>query len=158
MPMRTFDAAVFVRDTAVVAGRFHAVVRAQRIVSTGQVLARVVVKVAERRGQAIAAMLARYAAQRPQRVLQAFGQCDVALAAQDDMDVLKARAGQAEVVQTMVKFNTRYPYRKITHLGKIRQSHAPRFLDLAEDHIAILSLQRTPLPDPAFQRTTYAVG
>jgi hypothetical protein len=72
------------------------------------------------------------------------------------MDVLEARASQPEVVQTMVKFNTRYPYRKITHFGKIRQSHAPRFLDLAEDHIAIFSLQRTPLPDPTFHRATYA--
>jgi hypothetical protein len=155
--MRTFDAAVLVRDTAVVAGRFHAVVRAQRIVSAGQVLARVVVKIAERRRQAIAAMLARYAAERPQRVLQAFGQRDVALAAQDDMDVLKARARQPEVVQPMVKFDAGDPYRKVTHLGKIRQSHAPRFLHLAEDHIAVFSVQRTPLPDPPLHRTTHAL-
>ena len=39
-------------------------------------------------------MLARRPTERPQRVLQPLGQGHVTLAAQDDMDVLEARAGQ----------------------------------------------------------------
>ena len=48
-------------------------------------------------------MLARGAAQRPQRVLQPLGQGHVALAAQDDVGVLEARAGEPEVVEAMLE-------------------------------------------------------
>ena len=48
-------------------------------------------------------MLARRAAQCPQRVLQPFGKRDIALPAENDVSVLEARAGQAEVIEPVIK-------------------------------------------------------
>ena len=50
------------------------------------------------RRQAVGAVLERRAAQRPQGVLQSFGQGHEAFAAQDDVGVFEARIGEAEVV------------------------------------------------------------
>ena len=58
----TLDGAVLVGDAAVVAGRLHAVVGHQRLVAPGQVVPGGSVEVAERRRQAVAAMLAGRAA------------------------------------------------------------------------------------------------
>ncbi len=75
------------RHAAVVAGGFHAVVLAQRPVArsmcclTGHVLDRVLAQVAERRRQAVGAVIAGRAAEMPQHVLQPFGQRREALAA-----------------------------------------------------------------------------
>ena len=49
VPVRTLDRTVLVRDAAVIAGRLHAVMPAQRIVAARQILARLAVKIAERR-------------------------------------------------------------------------------------------------------------
>jgi len=65
MTVRAFDRTVLVRHAAVVAGRFHAVMRAQRLVAAGLILPRVVVEIAEGGRQAIAAMLHGSAAERP---------------------------------------------------------------------------------------------
>src|SRR5439155_21369884 len=77
-----------VRHAAIVAGRLHAVMRAQRLVAARLILPRVVIEIAEGGGQAVAAMLQRGAAERPQRILQPLGQCYQALTAEDDMGVL----------------------------------------------------------------------
>ena len=103
MAVRAFDRAVLVRHAAIVAGRLHAVMGAQRLVAARQILPRVVVEIAEGRRQAVAAMLQRGAAERPQRVLQPLGQRHEALAAEHDMGVLPAREGQAEVVEPMIE-------------------------------------------------------
>jgi hypothetical protein len=65
---------------------------AESIVPAGKVLAGLAVEITERGRQTVAAMLKRSAAERPQRILQPFGERHVTLAAQDDMHVLKARA------------------------------------------------------------------
>ena len=58
MAVRAFDRAVLVRHAAIVAGRLHPVMGAQRLVAPGQILARIPgVEIAERRRQAVAAML-----------------------------------------------------------------------------------------------------
>ena len=57
MAVRALDRAVLVRDAGVVAGRRHAVVAHQPLVALRQVLLGVAVEVAERRRQAVAAML-----------------------------------------------------------------------------------------------------
>ena len=106
MAVETIDSAVLVRDTAVVTSRFHAVMPAQCIVAAGQILAGLVVKITERGRQTVTTMLERCAAEGPQGILQAFGKRHVTLAAQDDMRVLKTRAGQAEVIQPMIEFET----------------------------------------------------
>ena len=103
MAVRALDRAVLVRDAAIVAGRRHAVMGAQRLVAPGQVLLGVAIEIAEGRRQAVAAVLLRHAAERPQRVLQALGQRHEALAAEHDMGMLEARERQPEVVEPVVE-------------------------------------------------------
>ena len=91
------------RDTAIVAGRLHPVMGAQRIIAPGQILARIVVQVAERGREAVAAMLERRTAERPQRVLQSFGQRHIAFAAEDHMGMLEARVGEPEVIEPVIE-------------------------------------------------------
>ena len=67
MAVRTFDRAVLMRDTAIVARRLHPVMGAQRVIAPGQVLARILVQVAERGREAVAAVLVWRTAERPQR-------------------------------------------------------------------------------------------
>jgi hypothetical protein len=62
---------------------------AQGVVSCGQVFSRIGIEIAERCRQTVAAMFARRATERPQRVLQTLGERHVALAAQDDVRVLE---------------------------------------------------------------------
>ena len=88
--MRAFDRTVLVRHAAIVAGRLHAVMGAQRLVAARLILPRVVVEIAESGRQAVAAMLYRCTAERPQRVLQPLGQGHETLAAQHDMGVFPA--------------------------------------------------------------------
>ncbi len=65
MAVRGLDRAVLMSEAPIVAGRLHPVIGAQRIVAPGQILARVRGKVAERGREAVAAMLARRAAEGP---------------------------------------------------------------------------------------------
>ena len=63
--VRAFDRPVLVRHAAVVAGRLHAVMRAQRLIAAGLILPRVVGEIAEGGRQAVAAMLQGSPAERP---------------------------------------------------------------------------------------------
>ncbi len=63
---------------------------AKRIVASRQISLCRGVKVAERCGKAVGAVLVRRAARRPQSILQALGQSDEALAPQDDMRMREA--------------------------------------------------------------------
>ena len=76
MSMGALDRSVLVRDAAIVARRRHAVMGAQLLVTSGEVVLGDPIEIAERRRQAVAAVLFRRAAQRPQRVLQAFRERD----------------------------------------------------------------------------------
>ena len=73
MPVRALDRTVLVGDAGIVAAGLHAVVGAQGVIAAGQVVAGAAVEIAEGGREAVAAMLARRAAQGPQGVLQAFG-------------------------------------------------------------------------------------
>ena len=88
-------------DAGVVAGRRHAVMGAERLVAERQILLGVGIEIAERGRQAVATMFVRHAAERPQRILQALCQSDEALAAKNNMGMLKARECQPEVVKPM---------------------------------------------------------
>jgi hypothetical protein len=90
MAVRAFDRPVLVRHAAIVAGRLHAVMRAQRLVAARLILPRVVIEIAEGGGQAVAAMLQRGAAERPQRILQTLRQCHKAFTTEHDMGMLPA--------------------------------------------------------------------
>src|ERR1700722_11060327 len=91
MAVRTFDGAILVCDTPVIPGRYHAVMAHEPLVATRQIFLSGAVQVAECRREAIAAMLARCTAERPQRILQTLGQRDKALAAKHYVSMLEAR-------------------------------------------------------------------
>ena len=67
--MAGLDGAVLVGNAGVVAGRRHAVVGAQRLIALSLILQGIALEIAERRREAVAAMLERRAAKRPERVL-----------------------------------------------------------------------------------------
>ncbi len=69
---------------------------AQRLVATRLVGAGVVVEIAERRGEAVGAVLGRHAAEGPERVLQTDRECREALAAEHRLGMLPGGVGQDE--------------------------------------------------------------
>jgi hypothetical protein len=71
----------------------------QFLVTPSEIILGNSIEVAERRRQAVAAMLFRHPAQRPQRVLQALGQRHKTLAAEHHMGMLEARERQPEVIK-----------------------------------------------------------
>src|SRR6266571_1682238 len=137
MPMGALDRAVLVCDASIVARRRHAVMDAQLLVAPGEVLLCITIEIAERRRQAVAAVLFRHAAQRPQRVLQAFRERHEALAAEHDMGMLEARERQPEVIEPMIEPLTRDRDAERAHVGEVRQADAARRVLLAEDHISV---------------------
>jgi hypothetical protein len=156
--MGAFDRAASVGDAAVVAGRLHAVVRAQGFVAHRQVLARAFVQVAEGRRQAVGAMAQRRPAQGPPGVLQPFGQGDIALPAQDDMGVLEARIDQAEVVEPVIEQAPGDGHRRVGHVGEVRQPHAAGLMRLAEDDLLGRAVQRPPHPDAPLEGPAHTLG
>jgi hypothetical protein len=97
-------------------------------------------------------MLLGNAAQRPQGVLQPFRQRDKTFAAEHDMGVFEAGKGQTEVIEPAVEQLAGDGDAKIGDLGEVRQPHAARRMLLAEDHLPIRAIHRSPRPDPPLQR------
>ena len=156
--MGALDRAVLVRDAGIVARRRHAVMGTQLLVAPGEVLLGVTIEVAERRRQAVAAMLFRHAAERPQRILQAFGERHKTLAAEHHMGMLEARERQPEVVEPMIERLTRDRDAEPAHVGEVRQAHPSRRVLLAENHIAAGAVERPPSGDAALQGPAHPGG
>src|SRR3979409_2194440 len=110
---------------------------AQLLVAPGEVLLFLPIKVAERRRQAVAAVLLRYAAQCPQRVLQAFRERHKALAAEHNMGMLEARECPPEVMEPVIEPLARDRDAKRAQVGEVGQAHAARRMLLAKDHISV---------------------
>ena len=85
---------------------------AQCLVALGLVLGGLTVEVAKRRRQAVAAMLMRRTAERPQGILQSLGQGDEALAAEHHLGVLPAGERQPKVIEPMRQQHARDRYAK----------------------------------------------
>ena len=152
MTVRRLDRAVLVRDTTVVATGGHAVVAAQRLVTGGPVLLDLRCEVAERRRQAVGAVLGRHAAERPERVLQAGGERDEALALEHDMTMFEAAEDEPEMVEPVRQRRLGHRDPEPGHVGEVGQAHPARLVDLAEDHLALRAVQRAPLADAPLQR------
>src|SRR5260370_25365537 len=108
------------------AARRHAVMGAQFLVAPRQVVLGVAIEVTERRRQAVAAVLFRHPAQRPQRVLQAFRERHEALAADHDMGMREARERQPEVIEPTIEPPTRHRNAEPAHAREVRQPGAAR--------------------------------
>ncbi len=76
------------RQAPIVAGRLHAVMRAQCLVAPRLILPCVGVEIAEGGRETVAAMLQRGSAERPQCVLQTLRQCHKALPTEHDVSML----------------------------------------------------------------------
>src|ERR1700728_4877692 len=120
MTVDAFDRAVFVSDALVVAGRCHAIMGADLLVAAGEGLFFRGAEVTEGCRQAVAAMMERRAAKRPERILQPFGQSNEAFAAENDMAVLKAGPGEPEVIEQMIERPASNRDAEAAHVGKIR--------------------------------------
>ena len=96
-------------------------------------------------------MLLRDAAQRPQGVLQPFGQSHEAFAAEHDVGVLETGEGQTEVIEPAIEEMAGDGDAEIGHLGEVRQSHSARRMLLAKDHFAIGAVHRPPRPNAALE-------
>ena len=116
----------------------------QALIALRQILLRVGRQIAERRRQAVAAMLLRHAAERPQRILQAFGQGHEALAAEHDVGMLEARERQPEVVEPMIERHTGDRDAEPARVGEVGQAEAAGLVLLAEDDVLLRAVQRAP--------------
>src|SRR5277367_5115884 len=152
MAVGTLDRTVLVADARIVAGRRHAVIGAERLVARRQILLRLGAQIAERRRQAVGAVLFGNATERPQRVLQPFGQRDEAFAAEHDMSVFEARERQAEVIQPAVEVLAGDGDAEIGYFGEVRQSHPARRMLLAEDHLPVRPVHCLPTDVPPLKR------
>src|SRR6266853_1683710 len=97
-------------------------------------------------------MLQRGPAERPQRILQALGQCHEALTAEHDMGVLPAREGQSEMVKPVFERYTGDADAVIAHIGEIGQPQPTRRMLLPEDDVLFGPVQRPPAADAPLQR------
>ena len=152
MAVRAFDRAVLVRDAGVVARRGHAVMAHQRRVALGDVFPRVGRQIAERRRQAVAAVLLRRAAERPQRVLQALGQGREAFAAEHDVSVFEAGEDEPEVIEPVIERLPGDGDGETAGVGEVGQSQPARLVRLAEDHVLLGPMKRPPGQDASLQR------
>ena len=124
---------------------------AQLLVAPRQVVLGLAIEVAERRRQAVAAVLLRHATQRPQCVLQAFGERHEALAAEHHMGMFEAREGEPEVIEPVIERLARDGDAELGHVGEVGQAHPPRRVLLAEHHIAAGAVESSPSGDAALQ-------
>ena len=102
-------------------------------------------------------MFVRGAAQRPQGVLQAFGQGDIALTAQHHVGVFKAGIDQSEVIEPVIEPLARHGDHQVAHVSEVRQAHPPWLMHLAEHHLLLGSEQGPPGADPALHGPPHAV-
>lgn len=148
MAMGGFDRSVLVGDAGIVAGGLQTVMVAER--GIGLVLALGEVAVGGR--EPVGAMLARDAAELPERLLQAFGESREALSAADRFDEAPAGIGEPEMVEQMGKGPAGDGHAKLGAIGKVRESLSAGRMLLSEDQLALRSLGGAPMGHPALQR------
>jgi hypothetical protein len=102
-------------------------------------------------------MVGRGAAERPQRVLQAAGEGGEALAAEHDLGVLPAAAGQDEVVEPMRQGLAGDGHAEAGGVGEVGQALPAGRMLLAEDHLPGRAVQGAPGAHPALQGAPQSV-
>ena len=125
-------------DAGVVARRLHAVMATK--LGIARCLIVLVREIAIDRREPVGAMLARHAAQLPERLLEAFGQCGEALAAADRLDILLAAKCEPEMIEQMRDRRAGDRHHKATAIGEIRQRLPTRRVLLAKNELAFRTL------------------
>src|SRR5438105_4833147 len=97
-------------------------------------------------------MLLGYTAERPQRILQAHGQRDEALAAEDNMGMLETRECQSEVIEPMRQRDAGNRDAERARVGEVGQAKTAGLVLLPEDDVLFWAGQRPPTPHAPFQR------
>jgi len=92
--------------------------------------------------------------ERPQGILQAFGQRHIALAAEHDLDMFEPGTGQRKMIQPVLEALTADDDPEIAHLGEIGQPHAAGLLDLAKHDVLVGAVQGFPFRHPPLQRAS----
>lgn len=78
------------------------------------------------------------------RELYGIGQSDEALSAENDMAMLEAGPCQAKVIEDMVEGLAGDRHAETAQIGEVGQPQPARFMRLAEDHLLLLAMHRTP--------------
>lgn len=152
------DRAVLVRLAGIVAARQHAVVGAERLVAAGDIGRGVGVEVPVGGRQAVGAMFRRHAAKGPERGREVLGERREALAAEHDGGVFPAAVGQDEVVEALLQRLARDRHAEFGRIREVRQRHPAVLRRLAEDHVALGSVQGTPVADAPLERAAHTVA
>ena len=105
------------------------------LVALRQVLLGFAIQVAECRRQAVATVLQRHTAERPQRILQALGQHHEALAAEHNMGMLKTRECQSEVIEPMRQRHADNCDAERARVGEVGQAKTAWLVLLPEDDV-----------------------
>lgn len=103
-------------------------------------------------------MLARNSAERPERVLQAFGERNEALATKHDMGMFEAGIGELKIVETVVERLPGDGDAGAAHVGEIRQAYAAGPVHLPEDNLLLLAMDGAPGSDATLDRAANGVA
>ena len=110
------------------------------LVTPGLILCGITIQIAESCREAVTAVFARRTSERPQCVLQPFGQCNEALTAEHHLGMLPAGERQSEVIQPVCEPNAGYRDTEQVGISEVRQALLPRRMLLAEDHVAFRAM------------------
>lgn len=152
MAVGGLDHPILMGQPAVVAAGCHTVMAAQAGIPGGPVLLDLRGEIVEGGREAVAAVLARRAAEGPERVLHPGGQGYEALAAEHDIGVLEAAEGEAEVVEAVRQRRSRHRHADVRHVGEVGEAEPARLVGLAEDHLPLRPVQRPPLANAPLER------
>ena len=151
MAMGTLDRAVLVSNAPVVPRGLHSIMGTERVIAPGQVDPGIGFQIAEGGREAVGAMKLRRTACGPERVLQSFGQGNETLAAQNDVPMLEATAGQPEVIKQVIQWLSGNRDCQIIHACEIGQAEPSRFVHLPENDFAILPVHGAPVANAPLQ-------
>jgi len=151
MAMTGLNGAVLVRDTSVIAGGDHAVMRTKSFVALGLIPGGIAIKIAERRRKAVAAMFVWRTAERPQGILQSLSQGNEAFTAEHHFSMLPAGERQPEVIEPVGQADAGDGDAERVGVGEVRQTLLFWRVHLTEDHVAFRPVHRLPDMHPALQ-------
>jgi len=151
MPVLRFHRSVLMGLTAIVAAGVHAVMTDKGIIAFGHILALIGSQVAECGRQAVGAVVLRHAAKRPKRLLQVLGQGREAFSAENYADMFPAAVDHDEVIEQVRERLPCDRHAQLVSMVEVGLAHISRLGRLAEDDVALGTVQRPPLTHPPLQ-------
>ena len=134
--------------------RLHSVVRHQRLVPACELLG---ARILHRQAHTVGAMLNRYTAQGPHRILEARAETLEALG-ETERDVLPVRVGQDEVIHQMRERLALDGHAQLRHVREVRGAELTGPMLLGEEHLLGRPVCCPPLLDVPLQGAELALG